>query len=539
MTYVFRGLEMHGRRMWERARIVQALDFIVGHDMNALVLHETDLIQQITFPRAYFDPYAEWKSAPTRRGENAIQNNRVYFDHILSLAEAKGVPVWIEVKELAFPDEVIEANPHLVKDGEICPSEPFWREFITAKTEELLTDFPRLAGMIVSPGSPEGRASRSQNKCRCALCAATPLVEWYCGIIDALHEPLKRHGKRLAIRDFAYKPKDHAPLIAAVDRSAKDVIFCIKTTPHDFYPTFPDNPALGRLRDREQWIEYDVEGQFYGWGVVPCFVMDDLRDRLERAAAIGVTGAVFRTEWERVNDWSCFDNLNILNLIAAAALSKGENCDPESICRHWLADAGWPIEAAAWLAGIMQQTWPIVRGAFFIDDFLFADCSMFPRSVGRAWWTMESKHSLSDWDPSRERDLDLDAGRMVELLAEKATALSRANELLTSLQRPAPGVPEALRAEIARAFEHLKPVIIGLALAAEVCLRSRWHQRDEGADVAAFDAAIAKLADFGAGLEPLTRDTSISHHIVMVLDHRRAADIVGEARRIRATAVRV
>src|SRR3546814_20833497 len=40
--------------------------------MTALVLHETDGLQKILYPRVYFDPYAKWKSAPARRGENAI-----------------------------------------------------------------------------------------------------------------------------------------------------------------------------------------------------------------------------------------------------------------------------------------------------------------------------------------------------------------------------------------------------------------------------------------------------------------------------------
>src|SRR5690348_14810652 len=133
MALSFRGLEMHGRRMWERARIVEALSFIRDHGMTALVLHESDLVHQIVFPRVYFDPYAQWKSAPTRRGENAIQNNRVYFDHVLNLAKTYGVDVWIEVKELAFPDEVLEAHPELIKQGQVCPSEPFWHDFIVAK----------------------------------------------------------------------------------------------------------------------------------------------------------------------------------------------------------------------------------------------------------------------------------------------------------------------------------------------------------------------------------------------------------------------
>jgi hypothetical protein len=40
----------------------------------------------------------------------------------------------------------------------------------------------------------------------------------------------------------------------------KDVIYCIKVTPHDFYPTFPDNTLIAQVGGRPKWIEYDTNG---------------------------------------------------------------------------------------------------------------------------------------------------------------------------------------------------------------------------------------------------------------------------------------
>src|SRR3546814_15662041 len=57
MNFDFRALEISGSRMWERNAILQALDFIGKHEMTALVLHETDGLQKILYPRVYFDPY--------------------------------------------------------------------------------------------------------------------------------------------------------------------------------------------------------------------------------------------------------------------------------------------------------------------------------------------------------------------------------------------------------------------------------------------------------------------------------------------------
>jgi hypothetical protein len=531
MPLAFRALEIHGRRMWERARVIEALDFIKRHRMTALVLHETDLVHQVVFPRRYFDPYAQWKSAPTRRGENAIQNNRVYLDHLLQMARKASVEVWLEVKDIGFPDEVLEAHPELIKDGRVCPSEPFWYDFVEHKTAELFQDFPGIAGLIASVGSPESRTSRAQNKCSCKVCAATPLVDWYARLIEALHRPIAASGRRLAVRDFAYKPEDHAPLIEAVARAPEDVIFCIKATPHDFYPTFPDNPAIGRL-SREQWLEYDAQGQFFGWGVFPCLVLDDLRERLQRGEAKGVNGGVFRTEWERVNDWWCLESPNVLNLIAAAALGHGEAVDPPALCRRWFEAQGWTSEAAEWLGGIMADTWPVIRRALYLDGHVFADCSMYPRSLGRAWWTMEHKHSLVAWAPERAGDLELDEARIDELLAEKQEARAGAAALLERLEAGHPALDAALRADLLERFALFVTWIEGFQHCAEVCLRARHLERDADADPRPLEQALARLEAFGERIRPLAEEARHPHHVVMLVDHRRVADIAADARTV-------
>ena len=531
MSFTFRGFEMHGRRLWERDRVEQALAFIRAHDMTALVLHEPDIMHQLVFPRSFFDPYAQWTSAPARRGENAIQNNRIYVEHLLNLAHNQGTELWLEVKELTFPDEVLEARPELIKNGVVCPSDPFWGGFIAAKTEELLTDFPLLSGIVLSPGSPEGRASRSQNKCGCAVCAATSLVDWYDGIIRAMHAPLAARGKRLAVRDFAYKPVDHEPLIEAVGRQPEDVIFCIKTTPHDFYPTFPDNPAFGRLAGRPQWVEYDAQGQFYGWGVFPCVMFDDIRRRVAHAAAKGATGGLFRSEWERISDLSALDGLNAMNMVAAAMLALGPASD-QVISAAWLRDRGWGEAAAPWLARVASRTWPILRDALYIDDFLFSDASMFPRSIGRAWWTMEKKHALVPWSPVHQGRLDLDATRVAALLTQKQSSVDGANALVAFLAGPHPGVPRELLALWRQSTALLPLYVEGMLLCAEVCLRARWQERDPAAtDRTAFAAAVDRLARFGDGLRPLATQARHPHQVVMLLDAHRVDDIVSEARR--------
>jgi hypothetical protein len=534
MKFDFRGLELCGMRMWERWAILKSLDFIEEHRMTALVLHETDGLQKILYPRVYFDPYAKWKSAPARRGENAILNNRVYFEHILNLASNRDIEVWLEIKQLGFSDEVLEMRPDLIKEGNVCPSEPFWLEFLENSVDELYRDFPKLSGLIISAGSPEGRASRAQNKCQCDLCKQTPLVDWYENLINAMWKPTENHGKRMAVRDFAYKPQDHEPLIAAMDRTPKDIIFCIKVTPHDFYPTFPHNSAIGRLKDRVQWLEYDTMGQFYGLAAVPGYVGEDLKARMEYGEQNGVTGAVFRVEWERVNDWWSLGTVNETNLISAAALTRGDDAATARVCELWLQSQGWPAEAAPWLASALDETWDIIKRALYIDDFMFADSSFFPRGVEKAWWTMETKHSLIAWDPSRANDLKLGPQRMETLLAEKAEAVARVKVYAEKIRRGDPTVSKQLHEALVDQAELFVTYIEGFEACARVCLWARAKQEGVPGSDTALVEAIDILEAYSQRIRPLTDEARYPHQISQLIDVHRVEDVLREGREIAA-----
>ncbi len=204
----FRALELHGVSIWDVVKVRRALDAIRSYGMNGLVLHESDMTNRIVFPTAYFDAFGPWKDTPLRRGENAIHNDRIYLRSLLRLAEDYGVGLWLELKELTFSDEILERFPQLIKNGIVCPTEPVWFNYIETKYAELVRDFPGLKGIILSPGSPEGRSSLSQRKCGCPTCVATEMADWYRAIIAAVHKPLAAGGIELAVREFSYKP-DH------------------------------------------------------------------------------------------------------------------------------------------------------------------------------------------------------------------------------------------------------------------------------------------------------------------------------------------
>ncbi|MDQ6621244.1 MAG: hypothetical protein M3Z31_16395 [Pseudomonadota bacterium] len=334
------------------------------------------------------------------------------------------------------------------------------------------------------------------------------------------------------MREFAYKPADHEVLLRAIDRLPKDIVASVKNTPHDFYPTFPDNPAFDKL-DREMWVEYEVYGQFYGMGVVPCFLYDDIRQRLAHAASKGATGVLLRVEWERVNDWWALETMNALNLIAAAAWARGDELTAVRVCAAWLADKSADGDAQ-WLADVMLQTWPIIRRALYIDGFLFADSSFLPRSIRRAWWTMEEKHCLSDWDPSRRDALELDRSRVAELLAEKQDAQRRLAALTTQVKAGHGALPTLLQESLLLQMGVFDAYVEGFYQCARMALLHRWMERHPD-EVTPHDRAVMEdaLTDLGAYRQRIRREAEsarFAHVAYLVMDYHRVDDILAEGR---------
>jgi hypothetical protein len=526
----FRALELHGKSFWDHRKLILALDTAARYGLNALVLHESDFTTEFLYPKPLFDPEATWSGAPARRGENALQNNQAYMRYVLREAGKRGIEVWVETIELTFPDELVERFPELLENGKVCPSHPYWPEFLEMKYRDLGAAFPGLKGAIVSAGSPEGRAAFSQKKCACARCKGTKLSEWYENLIRSMHTALSSQGMALAVREFSYTPEHQNAIAQALERLPSDIILCVKTTPHDFYPTFPDNPQISAQRGRDLWIEYDTMGQFYGWGAFPCIMAADIARRFDHFRAHGVKGAVLRVEWERVNDWWSLDTPNRMNLYIAAKASRDVKVDEAAALANWLEEEGVGAngnaasgDAVLVAAAFLADTWAIIKGALYINDFVFNDSSRFPMTRERAWWSMKEKHSLASWDSTRRHDLDLDEEKLSRYLAEKDEALillRRWMKRAEALGDKASAIP--FFSDLPRFAEYVD----GWRIAGRLCLLSKvlenpnLVERREGIS-SELVAAKQEAASFSDRMSRKEAQGGQRHQFAMLADPRR------------------
>jgi hypothetical protein len=464
--FAVRGLEIHSRRMWEWRSIASTFALMEKLNLNTLILHWDNLQDAIVWPDAYIPMNVRIDREPIQGSHERdvfLLSAREYLSNVSRETKRRGLKFFFEVTEIEFADALIALHPEILgPKGTPCPTNPFWWDFIKTKYTELFEVLPNLNGVIVSPGTHESKLSIALKRCDCASCNIDP-VDWYVKLIGAMFEPIKQRGKILAVRDFAYNKENQNLVMEACTRVSKEIVAALKNKPHDFYLTFPDNPKIGHVDGRPQWIEFDCWGQFYGCGLFPCSVVEDMQLQLQHALEKGATGVWFRTDLESMTDESVFNSFNLLNLVAGGMLSQEPKQDIDEVYRAWLQTGLYdsllpesmqppavpiPEQYLAQLKSFMQATHSVVEKAFYIRGFLFYRDGRMPDTIENALFNMIVHAGREDWDPGSNKLLDFTEENLEAIIAEKDAALAEVEKLPEILKPASLPVSDAFRKHI-------------------------------------------------------------------------------------------
>ena len=173
-----RLLEIHGSNMWSGYHVNRAIEFARRYDMTGIIFHANDIIDKAIKPDRYFSPNESLLKFNNRDGDT--KNYKYYLKNAIDKITDSGLEFYAEVKEIYFAYEILEQMPGLRKEnGALCPTDPFWWEFLDAKLEEFASRFPRVSGVIVSAGTRESMVSLADNRCTCERCKGYSMDEWY------------------------------------------------------------------------------------------------------------------------------------------------------------------------------------------------------------------------------------------------------------------------------------------------------------------------------------------------------------------------
>lgn len=541
-SFKFRGLEFHSSRMWQWAQVERALDFMSKMNLNALVFHQSELIDKLVWPDKYFPDPVKWKSWPCRI--HVLMGNVLYINKVVRESKERGIDFYPEVKEIFYPDGILELYPELRNaDGKVCTTHPFWWEFVEAKMRELLEKVPDIAGVIMSGGSRESMVSISKNECQCERCKNYNPVDWYTNLLNAMYRPLAEKGKTLAIRDFAYSVAQQSYIIKAATAISDDIVVSLKNTPHDYYPTFPDNPQIGHVGNHPQWIEFDTWGQFYGAGFFPASVVEDMQYRMKHCYEQGATGIYLRTDWENLTECSVFNSFNLLNLMAGAKLSSNLDDDIDESYRSWVEYGLFsPLHSSSCIQGpmiptapgaytklrdFMKASWSVIEKTIFVRGHVYHQDCMWPDIVERGFYMMTGLHSRDDWDPGASKLVVPTDQNMEVIFREKAEAVREVKALPSILQLDSLGLPEPFINEIRDMLDLYELYVRGFEYSVHCCyLVKKATISKDAKDVKKAKETIPTMVAYRKEVVDRLKGTHYPHYVYWLLDEKRLGSLI-------------
>jgi len=318
-------------------------------------------------------------------------------------------------------------------------------------------------------------------------------------------------------------------LAFAMEQLPDDVVVSLKNTPHDFYPTFPHNPGIGRTGRRRTWIEFDAMGQYFGWGFGIAALVQDMRERLRYGLDHGAVGVLVRTDWEGLPGHSCFDTPNLVNLYAAAIFANDPEAGEDEVYRRWLAEENLVAReedletCAAWIGRLLGGTWDVVRRAIYANDCVFNDSSCFPVGLDHAFWLAEEKNSLKDWMPEKANALDVSDENLRLLLAEKEEAAARFRELERNLLEGNRGLTDAAYEDLKFRFQIFGLYVEGFRLVFETAVLAKAYMKGNLARdlVERLHETLDALLPYARKLEKLSDEQNLTFAVQAILNPER------------------
>jgi hypothetical protein len=200
------------------------------------------------------------------------------------------------------------------------------------------------------------------------ICATKP--ELLVPLVGAIRSACRRHGTSLILRSFVHHPHEFAEVTEAIEALPDDVTIMTKSIPQDWHMRSIDDPLIGRVGGRPQFVEVDIAGEYFRMRhVVNCFT-ETLAAQFARWREAGCTGLSVRVDraWEpwREQQTTVLHQGQEANLWVLGALAGGTG---ESLDAIWdrYARARFGDAAAGAMAAALRPTGGVVAEGLYLE----------------------------------------------------------------------------------------------------------------------------------------------------------------------------
>ncbi|MBI5691062.1 MAG: hypothetical protein HZC55_13320 [Verrucomicrobia bacterium] len=307
---------------------------------------------------------------------------------------AAGLRVWCWTHEICRPPA------DCLQAGQLDFDAPALWQHLAAKYQRFLTAvLPDLEGLVLTCAETDFLVYHDRD-----LRSGSTRPARTTRLARALHDCCRRHGCRLALRDFVYRRTEVSDMAQAIGDCPPDLIVMTKSVPHDWHPFYPSNPLLGAVGGREQWMELDLGHEYEGQHLYPYAEVEANLVRLRDGYARGVR--TFAVRLDRAVEFRGVSALHCpwgrLELLTLRRFAEDPGVAAETIWGEWERTQFPGARRAVELATRAVQT------LLFPQRFWYADHSRLPT------WEYAATH-LVDGNADR---LPIWTGRAEDAAAE-------------------------------------------------------------------------------------------------------------------------
>ena len=391
--------------------------------------------------------YEDYPEAMAYCDKEQVLDTRKKLNRIVELSHNSGRKFIYWHREVRISKGIVESVPEILDEkGEIdFNSEVYW-QFVRNKIRGFFKAVPGIDGLVLTLTESDYSVIHNSDPDR------YPPVEIAARLIRTFSEELEALGKSLTFRTFGSIDEDYRVLSAAAKLALKDCAFEIETkvTPYDWSLFLPDNPYLKHTENASLAAEFDLLGEYFGLGELPCLYTDLLVKEVRYARKRGATRFPGRIDrWNR----KVIESVNEMNLFTFSQALKNPKVTSDEIWQDW-AEQEWG-EAGADLIPIMKTSVDLIRKSFYIDGHMFSQNYRYSVSMmmlGGIFSIFEPGVSLESnvnlWSMFYEKTSPGNEA----IVKEKEEAVAIADQGFKSVSAMAERIPEQQRDKIITAW---------------------------------------------------------------------------------------
>lgn len=248
--------------------------------------------------------------------------------------------------------------------------DPALMEYLRNRYDRLLNMCPTAAGIVLTLHESDNKLFRNAE-----VKSSLPVSERIVVVTKLIYDVVKKHNKKLILRNFFYEPKEMEYFAQAIGKLPDDIIIMSKDVVHDFDPWYPFDPLHGKVGKKMQIMEADLSVE-KAWSQQGLYAQPDYIKRdVERAAVTGMAGIVGRAQlfWPRT-----FEDTHEVNLYAFSRFMKDPRLSVDTVLQDW-SKLRYPEQAAPYIASAMKRTEFIQHhGRWFLGFWL-------TKAMGAEW----------------------------------------------------------------------------------------------------------------------------------------------------------